>query len=175
MRKKSEPWSIQMGIFMLVIGLFLGSVFLFGNAYWYANVDREQCEVIHGYFESYDERRTLKDPFDVKEIYIYTSDAWKFSITGALCSNSLAREVSELRKGNEFTIVLHPNSDTVLELSTENKVLLSFERSLEILQTENKGFTFLGLFMYLCAGLGLYSVVWRLLKKKKKSRIVRKA
>ena len=170
MCRKSEPWSLSMGIFMLTVGFVLGSIFIFGEFHWHSAVDREDCRVIHTSFVSYRERSSMKHPFDALSITVCCADRKEYTIDGSLCSNSLAKEISQIGAGEELTFMLHPNSDTVLGLAAGDRALLPFRPSMDVVEGEVTGFFFLGMFMYFCGAMGLSSVIWRLVKNRRSRR-----
>ena len=71
-------------------------------------------------------------------------------------------------KNESITLLLHPNSNTIVEFSSSHGLLLTFEETINKLDGEATGFIFLGIFMYLCALVGLYYVVFHLVRRKKR-------
>ena len=65
----------------------------------------------------------------------------------------------KLSKNQNITLLLHPNSDVIVEFITEDEDILVFEDTIDILDFDRKGFLFLGIFMYVCALTGLYYIV----------------
>lgn len=70
-------------------------------------------------------------------------------------------------------MLVHPNSNTILQLRTDTMELLNFEESVSKLSSEAKGFTYLGVFCYLLSAMGFVSFV-RTKHKSGKHRPVRK-
>lgn len=50
--------------------------------------------------------------------------------------------------GAEVSILLHPSSETVLEMTTEVHIILNFEESQRKLTREATGFQYIGWFLY---------------------------
>ena len=71
-----------------------------------------------------------------------------------------------LPRNEEITLLLHPNSDKIVEFSTETDTILSFDKAMDDLDTEATGFLLLGLFMYLGAVAGLYNIILHCKRKK---------
>ena len=80
-----------------------------------------------------------------------------------------------LPSGTEVKLIIHPNSDTVLDMRTDDSVLIEFDESIDILSLENKGFMILGIIMYLGSVFGLIYFIYlnyrsykRIMRKKNK-------
>ena len=67
---KSDPMPLGLAVFVLIAGLFLGSVFTFGMQYWNSEVTREECTLIDTQFVSYEEIHQTKRPLEIKEIAV---------------------------------------------------------------------------------------------------------
>ncbi len=165
MRKGSMSLGTAIGL--LVIGILLGSVFTFGMQYINADVTRESCDLIETQFVSYDEIRHLRRPMKIKEIAIDCADDKRYFIDGVSINTELINALSELSQYDEITLLIHPNSNTILELSSENANILMFDDTISKLGGESTRFLFLGAFMYLCSLVGLYYIVLHIIKKRK--------
>ena len=56
MKRTKKGISQDRAIFLLLAGLFLGTIFTFGTRYWHAPVSREDCTQVNTEFVSYGER-----------------------------------------------------------------------------------------------------------------------
>ena len=65
-----DPMPLGLAVFLLIAGLFLGSVFTFGMQYWNSEVTREEYTLIDTQFVSYKEIRQPKRPMEIKEIAV---------------------------------------------------------------------------------------------------------
>jgi hypothetical protein len=45
-RFKVEPMPFGTAIFLLIVGILLGSVFVFGARHWYADINKSDCTVV---------------------------------------------------------------------------------------------------------------------------------
>ena len=154
---KKDLMPLWFAIGLLIAGLFIGSIFTFGMQHWNAKVSREECTRVETAFVSYDMiygRRT-----SIKEIEIYCSDNERYTIDGVSVNTALREKLVTLSGKEKLTLLIHPNSNTILELSTEHGTLLHFDETVEKLSGEATAFLFLGLFMYFAAGLSLYHIV----------------
>lgn len=164
---KRDPMPIGLAIFLLIAGLLLGSVFTFGMQYWNSEVTREECTLVETQFCSYDEIRQDKRPMEIKEIAIDCGNHERYFIDGVSINADLRNALSALSEHEKISLLIHPNSNTIVEFSTENGNILSFDETIHKLAGEAKGFLSLGVFMYLCSLVGLYYIVIHIIKKRK--------
>ena len=153
---KKTPMPLSLAIFLLIVGLFIGTVFTFGFQYWNAEVTREDCIKVETQFVSHDEIRRRKG---IKEIYIDCTNGERYSIDGVCINKEIRKAVSKIPENEEITLLIHPNSDTVVEFTCESGTLLTFDETIDKLEGEATGFLFFGLFMYFCALVGFYHIV----------------
>ena len=165
---KKEPMPFGLAIFLLIAGLLLGSVFTFGMQYWNANVTIEECTMIDTEFVSYEEIHKPKRPMEIKEIAVDCANGERYFIDGVSVNTDLRNSLSELSQQQGIHLLIHPNSNTIVELSTENGTILTFDETIRKLGGEATGFLFLGLFMYFCSLVGLYYIAFHIIKKKKR-------
>ncbi len=158
------PLSFAIGL--LVIGILLGCVFTFGMQYWNAEVTRESCTFIETRFLAYDEIRQQNSPTKFKEIAIDCANGERYFIDGVSINTELRNTLSALSAQENITLLIHPNSNTIVELSNENGKLMMFEDSINQLNEETTGFVALGLFMYFCSLVGLYYVVLHVIHRR---------
>lgn len=166
-RKKSSP-SMQQAIFFLVVGLLLGTVFTFGMSHWNEEIPRESCKYIETEFLDYHERHPLGKPSHIKEIMINCSNGERYFIDGVSINKELRNAVGNLSEGERIRLLIHPNSDTILELSCNEGLVLEFKDTIKKLGQEKNGFGILGVVMYFFAFVGLYHIVAYQFSKKKK-------
>ena len=163
---KRDPMPLGLAIFLLITGLFLGSVFTFGMQYWNSEVTREDCTLIDTQFVSYKEIRQPKRPMEIKEIAVDCVNNERYFIDGVSINSDFRNSLSELSKHQKICILIHPNSNTIVEFSTENGTILTFNETIHKLGGEATGFLFLGLLMYFCSLVGLYYTAFHIIKKR---------
>ena len=163
---KRDPMPLGLAIFLLIAGLFLGSVFTFGMQYWNSEVTREDCTLIDTQFVSYKEIRQPIRPMEIKEIAVDCVNNERYFIDGVSINSYLRNSLSELSKHQRIYLLIHPNSNTIVEFSTENGTILTFNETIHKLEGEATGFLFLGLFMYFCSLVGLYYTTFHIIKKR---------
>ena len=168
MRKhRSEPMPLNLAVIMLLIGILLGSVFTFGMQYWNAKTIRESCDVVKTKFISYDEIWHAKPTINIVEIAVDCADGNRYFIDGVSINDELRENLSLLSENESITLLIHPNSNTIVEFSSSHGSLLVLDETINDLDGEATGFLFLGLFMYFCALVGLYYIVFHLVRKSK--------
>ncbi len=140
---------------LLVIGMLLGTVFIFGAQYWTEEVSREDCAIVESLFLSYNQRWSVKGNRN-KEISVDCSNNERYFIGEVMITEELKRELSELHSGDRIRLLIHPNSSKIMEFSTEGRTLIFFEDSAELMQGENTGFLILGVLCYAFALAGGY-------------------
>ncbi len=169
-KRRSDPVPFTAAVFLLVIGILLGSVFTFGSQYWNKKVSREACTLIDTDFVDYTELRHIANHTKIKEIAIDCSNGERYFIDGVSINDELRTQLSLLSAQENITLLIHPNSNTIVEFSSDNAVLLDFNDTIDKLDGEATGFIFLGLFMYFCALVGLYYTVYHIIRRKKRRR-----
>ena len=147
---------------LVIAGLFIGTVFTFGMRYWNAPVAREEAVAVTAVLSSSLESR---DDGDVKEILLRFEDHQQLHIDGACITDELRSRVSAITPGTTLSLLVHPNSSTVMELRVGEETLMEFEYAAEKLTREADMFMWLGIFLYAMAAWGLASLILRKLKK----------
>ena len=168
MRKhKNKAMPLNLAVVMLLIGVLLGSIFTFGMQYWNAKTTREDCKVVKTQFLSYDEIRRMNHYYRIIEIAVYCADGNRYFIDGVSINDELRNKLSFISENERITLLLHPNSNRIVEFSSSHGLLLTFDETIDDLDGEATGFLFLGLFMYFCALMGAYYIVFHLVRKRK--------
>lgn len=165
---RKDPMPLGMAIAILIVGIFLGSIFSFGMQYWNEEVTREECSKIETQFLGYENIRQPKRPATIKEIAIDCANGERYFIDGVSINSELRERMATIAYNETVTLFIHPNSNTVVELSTNSGTILPFSETIGKLCGEATGFLFLGLFMYFCSLVGLYYVVWHGIEKRKR-------
>ena len=169
--KRTRPMPLGVAILLLAIGLMLGSVFTFGMSYWNAPISREDAIPVTATLAAYHEP-TLHDPPHRKDEVSFTlsfTDYPQRLYIDSRYGKAVMDAVKAIPAGTELTMLVHPNSDTILELKHERGTILSFAEAQKDLAGENTGFLYLGGFCYFLALCGGYGLVSHLLRKKKKN------
>ena len=156
--KKSKKMTKSEAIFMLIAGLIMGTVFTFGMKYWNAPVTKEESIHTTAIYESY---ATQRERGRVKEIIVRFKDHEQLYIDGVCINDMLLDSIDSFVPGIELSMIVHPNSNTIMELHTDSRVLLEFQNTSEKLTGEATGFMGLGLFCYVLSACGLISLLFR--------------
>ena len=157
-------------VMLLVVGLILGSIFVFGSQYWGEPIQREDATEVSAIYEAYEINPGKIRKHHIKQIEITLTDHSSVYIDGACVSEDVKDGIKALPEGAKLDMLVHPNSDTVWELKHGDKTILSFEESQKDIKNENVGFIILGIFMYFCAAIGLSSLLMRGIRARKRKR-----
>ena len=156
---------MSVAVFFLVVGLLMGSIFTFGMQYWNDEVNREDCHAIETEFLSHKEIRRLKRFYKVREISVDCSNGNRYFIDGECVNAELQDDLENLSEGEPITLLIHPNSNTIVAFSTDEAEILNFDDAITQLDHKSTAFLFLGLFLYFCAAIGLFFTIRHLLRK----------
>lgn len=159
--KKGPPMSRGEAWFLLIIGLFLGTIFTFGMQFWNSSIDEEDAIMDTAIFASYDVRHGKNG--STKEIIVRFEDREQLYIDGVCASSALINRLKAIKQGDEVMLTIHPNSNKILELQYGYQTLLEFNQTSKKLTNEATGFMGLGILCYLAAIAGLL----RILKRKR--------
>ena len=162
---RKNPMPLKMAIVLLITGIFLGSIFSFGMQYWNKDVTQEKCIKIQTQFVGYKE---VWRKGNIQEIAIDCTNGDRYFIDGESINLELKEYITKIATNENITLFIHPNSDTIMEFSTNLGTILTFSETVDKLSKEATGFLFLGFFMYFCSLVGLYFVVWHIIKKRNK-------
>lgn len=155
-RSNKEPMSKSVALLLIIVGTFLGSVFIFGMNYWNAPIEREDAISFDATFLSYEESLNLRE--GTRGIDVYFSDYNQLYIDGTCVNDELRGKMEQLSPDTKVSLLVHPNSDTILDMHVNGNNILTFDEVQSKLSGENKGFFVLGLFMYFCALYALCSL-----------------
>ena len=162
---KKDLMPLWLAITLLVVGVFTGSIFTFGMQHWNAKVSREECIRVETAFVSYDPMYGRHA--SVKEVAIYCSNNERYDIDGVSVNTTLLEKLATFSGQEKLTLLIHPNSNTILEMSAGHSTLLHFDETVKKLGSEATGFLFIGLFLYFAAGLSLYHILLHCKRRRK--------
>ena len=165
---KNESLSLGQSVLLLVIGVFLGCVFTLGMQYWNQEVTRDNCTIVETQFIDY---RITKNRSANREVVLNCSDSKRYFIDGELINSELKNNLSRLKINDEITLLIHPTSNSVVEFSAGDVTLINFYEAINKLGNEATSFLYLGVFMYLCALLGLVNIILNIVKIKKQKQL----
>ena len=152
-------------IFVLVGGLFMGSIFTFGMQHQNASVKVEDAIHTKEIFASY--KICYDDGDNPDEVMMYFKDGDCFYIDEFGIDEQLLGYLEEIKPGTEMELIVHPNSNYILDMKVGGICLLEFEDSMKEVAKERKGFFALGIFTYTCA-------IWAIIefsRRRKQSKI----
>lgn len=138
---------------IIVLGLLMGTVFLINSLYWNAPVERSQAiegEAVFSHNYIYVTGRSQTNAI------VRFQDREQLSIPSVCVNDQLLEALDTLTPGETISLVIHPNSSTLLALASGDRVLLDFDRTQAHLRRENIGFACFAIFLY---GLALYAAI----------------
>ena len=113
-------------IFVLVAGLYFGTLCTFVFQYDYGHVDKEQTITQTAVYKSYD-RLPGRYRDDSSGIYIYFMDSERLLIRGTEDNFINYRLLKAIKPGTPVHLLLHPRSRHILEFRTDYSYILRFE------------------------------------------------
>ena len=149
--KKSKKMTKSEAIFMLIAGLIMGTVFTFGMKYWNAPITQNETQQVIATFSS--AKETMRRG-QIQEIIVRFDDHEQLYIDGVCIDNELCDSVSEIIPGTVIEMIVHPDSNIILEMEAGTTRLLEFHDSVQKLTSEASGFMYLGIFCYIMALIG---------------------
>lgn len=158
MMKKRKPVSRAQAWLLVLVGLLMGTVFTVGEQYRNKPLSREEALSVTAVYDSSAERLRRGH---VQEIIVRFADREQLYIDGGCVTEELRMQLRSLPAGTKVTLLVHPNSDTILDWRMEDKVLLQFQDTTTSLGQDRMVSAALGVGCYLMVPLGLYELLRR--------------
>lgn len=165
---KLRPMPLSMAIFLLIAGIIMGSIFIFGVQHWNAEISREECSTVQTKFVSYEVLHQRRKPHKIHEYAVDCANNERYFIDGECINKDLENALNRLVEDAHITLLIHPNQNTIVEFTTPYSTILAFDDTMEKLGTERTGFLILGIFLYVCALLGLYFILYHVIRAQKR-------
>ena len=142
---------------MLVIGLLLGTLFIFGELYWYAPVQRQELRYVDAAYVRYQYHNYHITRH--QSMTVFFEDGEVYDIASECVNDELLQELDAIAPGTVLHLGLHPNSSTILEITDHGRTVMPFAHAAKRVKFRARGFLLLGLFLYAAAGYGLHLLV----------------
>ena len=139
---------------LVIVCLFFGTALIIGEHYWKKPISREEAIAAEAAYQSCEKR--YGHYMVLQALQVRFSDLEQQYIDRAAATEALCDAVRALEPGTRLSLLLHPNSATILELRVGETVLLDFDRARSALRREVRDAAAVGVVMYLC---GLYLAV----------------
>ncbi|MBQ6662185.1 MAG: hypothetical protein IJM69_01445 [Firmicutes bacterium] len=153
-RSFTEPIVRGFAVFLVAVGLLLGTVFTVNAVYWIRPIREDQSIQVEASYLSYSYKNG-------KDIRLYFSDLDVQYIDAECVTSDILRQLKQLSPGTQMTLWLHPNSDTIVQMVTNGETLLEFSETMENLRHASKGFASLGILFYSFALIGGIKILRR--------------
>ena len=155
-------------IVFIVLGGVLGSIFAYDCLYLGKIINREDAIVARGTFDSYEYLYSPKSGA-VSEVQINFIDRETLYLDAYHIE--MDEKLERLEPGEQLDLLLHPNSEYIWEMTTEDDVILSFDDAKSRTQFENGFFMFFLVGMCLiCISMGVFALLAKYFEYKKKIR-----
>ena len=168
MRDQKRTISKPILIALILICLWMSTFFTFGLGYSHASISREQAIEIKAVYQSCHISKRYPTRHSA---VLYFSGLKPLSIDVSCLNSSLVNELDKLTAGTTIHLLVHPNSNTILEMDVDGKTLMEFEDSMESITRSRYAFHILGLIFY--AALLIAGIQW-LIRYRRKRRNQRK-
>lgn len=146
-------------IFLLVLGLFFGTLFAVGMPCWQGAVPQEEALPVTAVYQECDPSYNRRD---LRDIMLRFSDRDYLLVDSAIATDALLDKLYSIPAGTVCELLVHPRSpSTVLSLIADGREIIAFDEAVSAIAREGEGFRYLGLFCYLLAGYGLLSLLLR--------------
>lgn len=133
-------------IFVAILAVFLGFVFT-SMRYLNAPILKSEAEVISKSFDRYELSHRRKD----RNISIFFTDGEREEIRSCCIGDNLIKRLDALDKGMPITVLVNPNNDYIIEITSDNGEILNFNYAQRQLKNEGTGFFWLGIFIWAAA------------------------
>ncbi len=156
---------LGMSIAFIILGLIIAVVFNLDSMYFNRMIEREDAIAATGSFESYEYLYSPKGG-GVSEVRIYFSDREELYLDSYRVE--MDEKLEALERGEKLDMMLHPNSEYIWEISSEDGVIIAFDDIKSIARTDNILFSvILGGFGLFYAVMGIVSLLVKCRKYKK--------
>lgn len=151
-----DPMPKAFAIFLIIVGIFMGTVFIVGMHYWEAPLSKADTLSVNATFLSY---KNIYKRGRINEIIVRFEDHEQLTIDGSCLNDKVINKVEALKPGTSLHLYVHPNSSIILEMVDSDEVIIAFDETIVKLSEEVSSFTVLGIFMYLCAAFGIIKLI----------------
>ncbi|MBQ6539677.1 MAG: hypothetical protein IJL71_01445 [Oscillospiraceae bacterium] len=125
--------------------------------YWFKTVSRDEALTVTAEYESY---KVHYSRGHSQYVLIRFKNHEQLDFDKYCATDDVIDMVDSILPGNEVNMLVHPNSDTILEMEANGGYILRFEESMKRLKSGRTGYYFVGGFMYLLFIYGLFSLIY---------------
>ena len=159
-RKCAEPIPKGCAIFLMIAGIFLGSVFLYGAYTSKVLITRADAVSVTAEYVSC-RKIYSRGGGGVGSVILYFADHEPLTIDCYCLYGDAASQIEAIKPGTSLTLRIQPGSDMVLEMVSHGKTIIDFDQATVQRKKAVSGDLMLTVFLYLGAAIG----VVKLLKK----------
>ncbi len=125
-------------------------MFVLGELHWNKTVTRDECISKVATYESYDKDYNSKS-VSISQIILHFTDYEQQAIDGVSITDELVDSIEKLPINSKVSILIHPNSDTILEMTINGDVLIEFDDTMSKIARERNTFVVMGGLLYISA------------------------
>ncbi len=160
------------GFFVLI--LFIATIFIFSNFYWYKSVPINKAIHVNAIYSSYEKKsqRIVRGGYSYY-IILEFSNYKKLEIEPIVFEvfdEQIENAIKGIEPGTEVSLLIHPYGDAILGLEANGKKILSYDETQKIRTKEGIGFLIFGLIIY---GICISLLVFLNKRKRRMPRYVR--
>lgn len=153
-RRRKKHISRGEAVFCFVVGVILGSVFIFVVGFETASVERNDAIAVEAAYDRFYEHKGYRGWNRNIEILFLDHDP--LDIDHSCIDKNVRERLETLEKGQRLEMLVQPGSDVILEIKSDHETILDFDEAQKDLSRKRKGFGILGLFLY---GIAAYSLI----------------
>lgn len=161
-RLLKELPDLGQSIWLIVIGLIMGTVFTVLMDYTQGPVTMEEARPVSAVMEdvrgSYGRRNRRNS---LREILIRFEDHAQLGIDHPVANKAMLDKLLSVAPGTTFDMLVHPNSSTILALTIDGEEIVIFDDAVAKLSGENKAFFWMGVCLYAIAAFAACVVILR--------------
>lgn len=151
-----EPIPKFGAIILIVVGLIMGTVFIFGMYYWEGSVPKSEAIFVKATYAFYTEEYMGRGS---SYFELYFEDHKRLYIRTVCCSDEVSQYVYSLKPGTILNLYIHPRSNAILELIDNGNVIIEYDEAIKKLSSNVKAFRVFGLILYSWAVLGIIKII----------------
>ena len=153
----ASPMPKMGAVLLIVVGVFIGTVFVFGIGYWQHSVAKNEAIYCEARYSSC--REISGRNGSVKELILSFDGHEDLSVDGSVLSEPVLGQLRAMEPGALLRMYLHPTGHEVLELVCDGTTVINFDDAVENLSSEALGFKVLGVLLYFGAVLGTIKLI----------------
>lgn len=109
-----DPMPKAFAVFLIIVGIFMGTVFTVGMHYWEAPLSKADTLSVNATFSSY---KNIYKRGRINEIIVRFEDHEQLTIDGSCLNDKVINKVEALKPGTSLHLHVHPTSSYLKKYS----------------------------------------------------------